>query len=58
MKHPMNPPTVSIFTNLRHGITWETYASDDEPTYDIEPEFDRFAYERWRDGQIDDWYFN
>lgn len=40
-------PTEPFYTGNQHGLNWETYASDDEPLSDLEPELDHLAYEDW-----------
>lgn len=41
------------YTGNQHSINWQTYCSDDEPDFDLEPELDAVAFEEWIIEQTD-----
>lgn len=47
------PPREHHFTGRQHTINEQTYMSEDEPDFDVEPEFDLIAYNTWRDAELE-----
>jgi hypothetical protein len=39
----------SLLTGTEHGINWQTYAGEDDPEFDVDPEFDQVSYMEFRE---------
>lgn len=52
----INEPLLDEADFFAHNIVAQEYLSDDEPSYDIELEFERYAYQLWNEAQAEgDW---
>ena len=49
----INEPLLDETEFLAHGIVAQEYLSDDEPSFDIEVEFERYAYAQWVELEAD-----